>query len=129
MIILDASAMVDVLLDRPPAPWVLAEMHSQELLAPGHQPAEVLSAIARIVRSGQLEPAEAAGVMAEFAELPQTLASPTRDHLSRALQMQPRVRVLDGLYVALAESLGCPLVTTDGRLPRAGLPIEVRSPH
>ena len=66
--------------------------------------------------------------MAEFADLPQTLTTPTRHHLSRALQLQARVRVLHGLYVALAESLGCPLVTTDGRLARAGLPVEVRSP-
>ena len=66
--------------------------------------------------------------VAEFAELPQVLSMPTPGHLSRALQLQPRVRGLDGLYVALAESLGCPLMTTDGRLARAGLPVEVRSP-
>lgn len=128
MIVLDASAVVDVLLDRSPAGWVLDEMRDHELSAPGHQPAEVLSAVARVVRSGELDPAVAAEVLAEFAELPQVLTTPTRDHLSRALQLQPRVRVLDGLYVALAESIGCPLVTTDGRLARAGLPIEIRSP-
>jgi predicted nucleic acid-binding protein len=38
------------------------------------------------------------------------------------------VRVLDGLYVAVAESLRCPVITTDLRLARAGLPVEVRSP-
>lgn len=128
MILLDASAIVDVLLDRSPAGWVLDEMQDHELTAPGHQPAEVLSAVARIVRSGGLDPEAAAEVVAEFVDLPQTLTVPTRGHLARALQLQPRVRVLDGLYVALAESLGCPLVTTDGRLARAGLPIEVRSP-
>jgi predicted nucleic acid-binding protein len=128
VIILDASAVVDVLLDRPTARWVLDQMHGQELSAPSHQPAEVLSAVARIVQSGELDPAVAGEVMAEFADLPQVLATPTRDHLSRALQLQPRVRVLDGLYVALAESLNSPLVTTDRRLARAGLRAEVRSP-
>jgi predicted nucleic acid-binding protein len=129
MIVLDASAVVDVLLDRPPAEWVLQEMQNQELSAPSHQPAEVVSAVARVVRSGQLEPDTAQDVIAEFAELVQMLVLPTREHLHRAMQLQPRVRVLDGLYVALAASLACPLVTTDHRLARAGLPVEVRSPE
>jgi predicted nucleic acid-binding protein len=129
MIVLDASAVVDVLLDRSSADWVLHEMQNQELSAPSHQPAEVLSAVARIVRSGLLEPETAQDVIAEFAELVQMLVLPTGEHLHRALQLQPRVRVLDGLYVALAASLACPLVTTDRRLAGAGLSIEVRSPE
>ncbi len=128
MIVLDASAIVDVLLDRPPAEWVLDEMQNQELSAPSHQPAEVLSAVARIVRSGQMEPETAHDVIAEFAELVQMLVLPTHEDLYRAMQLRPRVRVLDGLYVALAASLACPLVTTDRRLAGSGLPVEVRSP-
>ena len=128
MIVLDASAVVDVLLDRPNADWVRAQLHDQALSAPAHQPAEVISAVARLIRAGQLGATTALDVIAEFSQLPQTLINPTRDHLQRALALQPRVRVVDGLYVALAEALTCPLVTTDLKLARSGLPIEVHAP-
>jgi hypothetical protein len=45
--------------------------------------------------------------------------------LERALDLQDRIRVLDGLYVALAEERERPLLTTDKRLASAGAPCEV----
>jgi predicted nucleic acid-binding protein len=128
VIVLDASAVVDVLLDRPNADWVRTQLHDQALSAPAHQPAEVISAVARLIRAGQLRATTALDVIAEFSQLPQSLISPTRDHLQRALALQPRVRVVDGLYVALAEALTCPLVTTDLKLALSGLPVEVHAP-
>jgi hypothetical protein len=44
---------------------------------------------------------------------------------SSALELGDRVRVLDGLYVALAEQRDCPLLTTDARLAAADPPCEV----
>lgn len=128
MIVLDAPAIVDVLLGRSAHEWVLRHMHGERLSAPSHQPAEVLSAVARLVRGGQLEAADARQAARDFVGLEQTFIVPTTDHLHRALDLAPRVRVLDGLYVAVAESLSCPVITTDPRLARAGLPVEVRSP-
>ena len=128
MIVLDASAVVDVLLDRPNAEWVRTQLLDQALSAPAHQPAEVTSAVGRLIRAGQLGTTTALEVIAEFSQLPQSLINPTREHLQRALALHPRVRVVDGLYVALAEAMTCPLVTTDLRLARSGLPIEVHAP-
>jgi predicted nucleic acid-binding protein len=128
MIVLDASAIVDVLVGRPAQDWVLSQMHGERLFAPSHQPAEVLSAVARLVRGGQLQEPDARQATRDFVGLEQTFIVPTTDHLGRALDLQPRVRVLDGLYVAVAESLSCPVITTDLRLARAGLPVDVRSP-
>lgn len=42
-----------------------------------------------------------------------------RPLLARVLQLRANVTPYDAVYVALAESLGCPLATTDGRLSRA----------
>jgi predicted nucleic acid-binding protein len=39
------------------------------------------------------------------------------------------MRILDGLYVALADELGCSLVTTDRRLAAATTPCDVRTPQ
>jgi len=42
VIVLDAAAIVDVVLDQATAPWVLDQLVGQEAVAPAHQPAEVL---------------------------------------------------------------------------------------
>jgi predicted nucleic acid-binding protein len=129
VIVLDASAVVDVVLDQPSKGWVLEQLRGTPVLAPGHQPAEVLSAVARLVRAGTLAPAVADEALAEAAGLRQELVPSTADHLSRALGLQTRIRVLDALYVALAEERGAALVTTDARLARAQLPVRVLAPE
>lgn len=128
MIVLDASALVDVILDQPAAPWVLDRIAGEEIHCPAHQPAEVLSALARLARAGELGADEARDALAEAAALPQHLTMPTPGQLDRALALRERVRVLDGLYVALAEERGCVLVTTDHRLAGAAPPCEVHAP-
>jgi predicted nucleic acid-binding protein len=129
MIVLDASALVDLVLDQPVAEWLLARLEGQEILAPAHQPAEVLSAVARLVRSDVLDDQTAREVLEEAATLPQILVPATRQHLRRAYALRERIRVVDGLYVALAEERACPLLTTDLRLAASAPPCSVRSPH
>lgn len=124
MIVLDASALIDVLTDQPAKTNVLEHLE-QQILAPSHQLAEVVSAIARLKRSGALKPSAAKAALSEAADLTQTLVPLDEDLLQRALALDGRLRVLDALYVAVAERFGCPLVTTDGRLARADPPCEV----
>lgn len=124
MIVLDASALVDVVTDQPAKSAVLEHL-GQPIAAPGHQLAEVLSAIARMVRGGQLDPDAAAAAVADAAALSQSHVPLDADLLARALALNDRVRALDGLYVALAERLACPLLTTDTRLKRSDPPCEV----
>ncbi len=51
---------------------------------------------------------------------------PTRDLVPRALALSANLSVYDGCYVALAETLGCRLITADRRIAGApGLPVEV----
>ena len=128
MIVLDASALVDVVLDQPAAEWVLERLTDGDIHAPAHQSAEVLSVVSRQVRAGELEAADAEDALKEASDLPQQLVSPTADQVRRAFALRERIRVLDGLYVALAEQHGCALVTTDHRLAGARPPCEVLSP-
>ena len=124
MIVLDASALVDVVVDQPPKEGVLAHL-GQPVIAPAHQMAEVLSAVGRLVRAGTVTHDVARDALDEAATLDQEHVRPDRSHLRRALALQGNIRVLDGLYVALAEERDCPLVTTDARLVRAKPPCEV----
>ncbi len=125
MIVLDAAAVVDVLVDRPHAGWVLERVDGADVCAPGHQPAEVLSALSRLRRAGYLDDRGLAGALAEYAALPQDLVEITAAHLRRATDLSERIRVLDGLYVAVAEERSCAIVTTDRRLGRSQAPCEV----
>jgi predicted nucleic acid-binding protein len=52
VIVLDASALAEVVLGQPASAWVLDRIDGEEIRAPSHQPAELLSALARLVRDG-----------------------------------------------------------------------------
>jgi predicted nucleic acid-binding protein len=128
VIVLDSSALVDVLVDQEHSGWLLDRMQSGEVLAPAHQPAEVLSAIARMQRAGALTQDKARDALAAAMALQQQLVVPSASHVQRAFDLRERIRVVDGLYVALAEERGVPLLTTDQRLVRADPPCEVLAP-
>lgn len=128
MIVLDAAALVDVVLDQPAKAWVLDQLGGEEVSAPAHQRAEVLSAITRLHRAGEIPEPAAQEALEEASDLETELVLPTIEHVRRAFALRERIRVLDGLYVALAEERDCPLVTTDRRLPGVDPPCDVRCP-
>ena len=71
-----------------------------------------------------------ATALATLADLP-FQRYPALKMLQRAYELRATVTVYDAVYVALAESLGCPLLTADARLARASGPrckIQVLSP-
>lgn len=128
MIVLDASALVDIILQRPWAGWMAGHVADVEVCAPSHQPAEALSAFARMQRAGQLNEAACLVAADEAIAFSQELVPPTSSQARRALGIAPNVRIADGLYVALAEERNCPLLTTDQRLARAVTTCEVLAP-
>jgi predicted nucleic acid-binding protein len=128
VIVLDASALIDVALVQRNAKWILDQIDEEEVAAPAHQPAEVLSALVRMVRAAALTPEAAREALDAAMEIPQRLVPPSAARVRRAFALREHIRVADGLYVALADELGCPLVTTDRRLAGAQAPCEVRVP-
>lgn len=125
MIVLDASALVDVVADRPPKAAVLSHIDKQHIIAPGHQLAEVSSAVVRLVRAGELDQASAERALGDAAALVQQVVQANREQVMRAFALRDSIRILDGISVAIAETYRCPLVTTDGRLARSNPPCEV----
>jgi len=118
VIVVDASALVDLLLADARGRLVADRLHGEELHAPAHVDAEVLSALGRLERAGMIPPRVVASRLRELA------AAPIRRHslaelLTGAWRRRNTLRLVDGLYVALATSLGTKLVTTDRRLARA----------
>ena len=116
--VIDASAMVDVLLRNPIGEAVGQEVAATTLHAPAHFDVEVLSAFARLHRAGHLT-----GPQVE-QRLKQLRAAPVERHamgdlLQPAWAMRHNVRVTDGIYLALADALDTRVITTDRALARA----------
>ena len=117
-VVVDASAVVEALLGTEVGIAVRARMRGRHLHAPGHLDAEVLSALGRLHRAGDLGAAAVAAALNELAVAP-IRRHPLPDLLSRAWNARERLRLVDALYVALAETLGpMALLTTDARLAR-----------
>jgi predicted nucleic acid-binding protein len=118
--VLGASALVDLLLDaEPEATWVAEQLAmSARICAPHHLELEVVSAIRRGVFTGKV-PAEG-GLLAvrTLAELP-VARYPVKQLLERIFELRDNLTAYDAAYIALAEALDIPLVTTDRGLARS----------
>jgi predicted nucleic acid-binding protein len=125
-LVLDASAMVTMLVGGQVAAPIVERLRGCAVHVPAHFDAEVLSALGRLSRAGQLSPR---GVTRRLEVL---AAAPFERHaiaplLWPAWRLRARVRLVDALYIALAEELSAPIVTLDRGLasaaPRAELPL------
>ncbi len=115
--VVDAATVVDLICDFPAAePYRGALASARAVAAPAHLDAEVLSALGRLKRAGQLtRAAERVESLATFGARRWPLAP----LLSPAWALVDRIATRDALYVALAASLDAVLITSDGRLRRA----------
>jgi predicted nucleic acid-binding protein len=115
--VVDAATVVDLICDFPAAqPYRDALASATAVAAPAHLDAEVLSALGRLQRAGQLtRAAERVDALAAFG----ARRWPLRPLLSPAWALVDRIATRDALYVALAASLDAVLITSDGRLRRA----------
>lgn len=118
MIVLDGSAAVSALLNDGPA---RRHVGAEVIHAPHLIDTEVVSALRRHVAGGHLADADALRALAVWKALGliRYAATPLLD---RVWELGDNVSSYDALYVALAESLGCELVTADSRLAGADGP-------
>jgi predicted nucleic acid-binding protein len=113
-VVLDASALVDLLLGNAEGEAVKRRLRGERLHAPAHLDAEVLSALGRLYRAGSLNEDDVPLILSEVPEAV-IRRHPLRPLLRGAWSRRHRLRLADALYVELAAELGM-LVTTDRRL-------------
>ncbi|HWE91202.1 MAG TPA: type II toxin-antitoxin system VapC family toxin [Pseudonocardiaceae bacterium] len=122
-VVVDASAMVDLLVGRSRAAAVQARIEDAVLAAPAHLDLEVLSALGRMSRAGKLSAEEVDQRLAVLGRMPVTRHM-LPGLLAEAWTRRSDMRLSDALYVELAAQLDVPLVTTDLRLAKATLRAE-----
>lgn len=121
MIVLDASALLDVLLENDRAPDVTGYLSnvSVPLVAPDHMLVETTRTLRRLALANMISD-ESADTQVLNALGLGVRTYPSRDLLPRAWTMRSSITIDDALYVALAESIdGSRLLTTDRKLAKA----------
>lgn len=115
MIVLDASAAVLALLNDGDARRIVA---AEAVAVPHLVDAEVAQVLRGQVQRGRVTGRDAEAALGRWARLGLRRAAIV-DFLARLWELRENVSAYDATYVALAEALGCRLVTGDGRLARA----------
>jgi len=123
-LVVDASAMVDFLVDTTIAKQVSDRLVSTDVHVPAHFDAEVLSALGRLHRAGDLteqEVHERVGLIAE-APIRRHLLAPL---LQGAWRRHHNVRIVDALYIELATQIDAKIITTDAGMASASTLAEL----
>ena len=120
MIVLDASALVELLLGTSLGRAIASRIADPEtgLHAPHLADVEVAQTLRRYVSDGDLDAAPAAAALADLRAL-DVERHAHEPLLDRVWALRDNLTAYDAVYVALAEALDAPLLTCDGRLARA----------
>jgi predicted nucleic acid-binding protein len=118
LIVLDASAGVELLLQTPVGREIGARLPGTLPVVPAHFDAEVFSALGRLVRAHELEAERLPPILDNLSYAP-FQRYPITPLLAEAWELRHNLTQRDALYVVLARRLGAALWTADARLARA----------
>lgn len=126
LIVLDSSAALEALAGRPVDTALSERLKSAgEIQAPHLIDVEVLNGLRRLVMRGDMNADRASDARLDFADLAIT-RYPHLPLIDRMWSLRENLAAHDAVFVALAESLGCPLITCDARMAHApGLKADI----
>ena len=125
MTVIDAGVVVEALISDNDLGQAARGALSARCTAPELVDLEVGATLRRLVLARRLTARRASAAVQDLYDLPLQRAS-HRPLLDRCWALRDSVTFYDAAYLALAELLGVPLVTTDSRLSRApGLRCQV----
>lgn len=117
-IVIDASACVELLIGAPLAERIADAVRDAKLFAPDILTAEVLQALRGLERGGLLSETRASLAVQRLRES-SVVRMPTQPLAGRIWALRANLSSYDACYVALADVLNSPLLSTDTKLARA----------
>ncbi len=117
MIVVDASAILEILLGTPDGARVAERLFTPDetLHAPHLLDLEVAQVLRRYALAGEMDAIRGLEALEDLADLPLT-RYPHDLLLPRIWELRRNLTAYDAAYVALAEALAAPLVTRDAAL-------------
>jgi predicted nucleic acid-binding protein len=126
-IVIDASALVELLIRSKLGGRVERALGEADVLAPDIVNAEVMQSLRGLERGGKLTRTRASTAISRLTTSPVSRI-PTTALVPAAWSLRANLSAYDACYVALARLLDCALLTTDRPLARApdlGVPLIV----
>jgi predicted nucleic acid-binding protein len=120
VIVIDASALLEVLLNTPAAGRVAERIFGQDdtLHSPHLLDLEVAQVLRRYTLAGEMDAGRGEQALEDLADLPLN-RYPHDIFLPRIWALRRNLTAYDAAYLALAEALDAPLITRDTALARA----------
>ena len=120
MLVIDASALLELLLNTPRASGIALRAFSRDetVHAPHLIDIEITQVMRRYVRSRALSASQAQQALDDLSELP-IERYPHLDLVPQIWRLRDSMTAYDAAYVALAEALSAPLLTCDAKLAAA----------
>ena len=121
-VVIDSSVVVAALVDTgATGAWAEKMLEQDGLYAPEHLRVEAANVLRRLERGKEITKQEANAAFEDLVDLDVELHA-FGAFSERVWELRHNVAIYDGWYVALAEALGLPLATLDGRLAKADGP-------
>ena len=119
-IVLDASALVELILDTPAGALIAGRIAdpAEGLHTPHLADLEVVQALRRYIREGEISPRAGAAALDDLRDL-DLQRHAHEPLLERVWDLRDNLTAYDAVYVALAEVLDAVLLTCDAPLSRA----------
>ncbi len=120
MIVVDASALIEVLLNTPSGYRITQRLFDEQetLHVPCLLDIEVAQVLRRYALAGELNATRGLQAIEDLSDFPLT-RYPHDLFLPRIWELRHNVTAYDAAYIALAEALDAPLLTRDARLASA----------
>lgn len=117
MIVLDASAVVELLIDGPSAEWLRRELaeRGEPIAVPHLLDIEVASALRKLTAGQRIDPRYSRELLMQVASLPAE-RYPHTYLLGRIWELRQNFSAYDAAYIALAEEMNAVLFTCDDKL-------------
>ena len=121
-VVADASVLVAMLVDSGrTGTWAESVVADAPLVGPELALIETTNVLRRLERSSEISRLEATSAFRDLLRL-EIFLYPFAPLADRIWELRSNLTSYDAWYVALAEALGCPLLTLDAKLGRASGP-------